>query len=78
MRPDAQSRVIAYRAAVFVLAAAYSVERALAETWVMADFGWQFRYLTNWALTLSLISAGLMLTARPGVEYVRLDEWHVA
>ena len=66
MRPDAQPRVIAYRVAVLVLAAAYSVERALAETWVMADFGWQFRYLTNWALTLSLISAGLMLTARYG------------
>ena len=66
MRPDTQPRVIAYRAAVLVLAASYSVDRALAETWVMADFGWQFRYMTNWALTLSLISAGLMLTERYG------------
>lgn len=59
-------KVIAYRAAVFALAAFYSVDRALAETWTMADFGWQFRYLTNWALTMSLISAGLMLTRRYG------------
>lgn len=37
---ETSQKVIAYRAAVFALAAFYSVDRALAETWTMADFGW--------------------------------------
>lgn len=54
-----------YRWIVFLLAAFYFAE----QFWVrefgnMDKFGWQFRYLTIWALTGSMISAGLML--RPG------------
>ncbi|MCA8882764.1 MAG: hypothetical protein KDA50_03305 [Rhodobacteraceae bacterium] len=59
------TRVLMFRWIVFLLAAFYFAE----QFWVrefgnMDKFGWQFRYLTIWALTGSMISAGLML--RPG------------
>lgn len=58
--------VTAYRCFVFALAAFYFLDRAAAEIYALDDFGWQFRYLTIWALTMSLVSAGLMLTRRFG------------
>lgn len=56
------ARVRLFRIGVLALAIVYSVDRATFESWALHDFGWQFRYLTIWALTLSLISAALMLT----------------
>ena len=50
-----------YRLVVFLLAGFYFVDRFAAEGFVWDNFGWQFRYMTIWALTLSLISAAMML-----------------
>lgn len=55
-----------YRLVVFALVLFYFLDRFTAEIFVLDNFGWQFRYLTIWALSLSLISAGLMLTDRFG------------
>ena len=51
-----------YRWIVFALAVAYFADRFRFETFTMEHFGWQFRYLTIWALGLSMASAGFMLT----------------
>lgn len=51
--------VLIYRVVVFALAAGYSIYE-----FITADhsaFGWQFRYLTIWALTLNTVVAWLML-----------------
>lgn len=55
-----------FRFAVLGLTIFYFLDRALAETWGLDSFGWQFRYLTNWALTLSMVAAAMMLTRRFG------------
>lgn len=60
------ARTTRYRWFVFALAAFYFVDRARTTTYGLDDFGWQFRYLTIWALTLSLIAAALMLARRFG------------
>ncbi|QDY70037.1 hypothetical protein [Qingshengfaniella alkalisoli] len=54
----------AYRLIVFGLALFYFVDRGLAADY--ANFGAQFRYMTIWALTGSVIAAGLMLVPRFG------------
>lgn len=57
----------AYRWIVLLLALAFFIDRATIEDFAdWSDFGWQFRYLTIWALTGSLIAAALMLTRRFG------------
>lgn len=56
--------VLYYRGLVFALAAAYSIYM-----FVIADhsaFGWQFRFLTVWALTLNTVVAFLMLQVARG------------
>lgn len=56
--------VLYYRVFVFALAAAYS-----AYMFIITDhsaFGWQFRYLTIWALTLNTVVAFLMLQLSRG------------
>ena len=62
--------VTLYRWCVLLLAAFFFLDRFTAEDFGnMAEFGWQFRYLTIWALTGSLIAAAMMLTpayGRPG------------
>ena len=58
--------VLVFRLIVFALAAAYFADRFSAESYVWDNFGWQFRYLTIWGLTGSLIVAALMLTPRFG------------
>jgi len=58
--------VIAYRWGVLLLAAFYFLDRAAVESFVWHDFGWQFRYLTVWSLTLNLIAAAMMLTRQFG------------
>ncbi|WP_238547925.1 androgen-induced gene 1 family protein [Meridianimarinicoccus roseus] len=61
-----------YRWLVLLLAAAFFVDRALTEDFTdLSDFGWQFRYLTIWALTGSLVAAALMLTPRFGAPDAR-------
>ncbi|SFP90047.1 hypothetical protein [Tranquillimonas alkanivorans] len=50
--------LLRYRLFVFGLALVYWLYQFKA---VGSGFGWQFRYLTIWALTLSLISAAAML-----------------
>lgn len=55
-----------FRIAVLALAAFYFVERFTVETWTLDSFGWQFRYLTVWGLTLNLLCAALMVTDRYG------------
>jgi len=59
-------RVRTYRVMVLLLAAFYFVDRATQETYAWHEFGWQFRYLTIWALTMSLIAAAMMLTRTYG------------
>jgi hypothetical protein len=52
-----------YRWIVLLLAAFFFLDRMTVETFTdLSDFGWQFRYLTIWALTGSLIVAAMMLT----------------
>ena len=56
-----------YRWIVLLLAVAFFVDRATVEDFSdWSDFGWQFRYLTIWALTGSLVAAALVLTPRFG------------
>lgn len=55
-----------FRLSVLALAAFYFVDRFSAETYVWDNFGWQFRYLTIWGLTGSLIVAAMMLTRAYG------------
>lgn len=56
-----------YRWIVLLLAIGFFVDRATVEDFTdWSDFGWQFRYLTIWALTGSLVAAALMLTPRFG------------
>jgi len=60
-----------YRWVVFLLAALYFAEQF---TRVSAQgFGWQFRYLTIWALTASLCSAWFMLRQSLGKTDARYD-----
>jgi hypothetical protein len=60
-------RIRTYRWVVLLLAIAFFLDRATVEDFSdWSDFGWQFRYLTIWALTGSLVAAGLMLTPRFG------------
>lgn len=56
-----------YRWIVLLLAAFYFVDRITVETYDLSNFGWQFRYLTIWALTLSMITAAMMLTPAFGM-----------
>ncbi|WP_193143100.1 MULTISPECIES: hypothetical protein [unclassified Meridianimarinicoccus] len=62
--------VLIYRLVVLALTAFYFADRFRVEDFGnMAEFGWQFRYLTIWALTGSLVAAALMLVpalGRPG------------
>jgi hypothetical protein len=59
--------VTIYRWCVLLLAAFFFIDRFSAEDFGnMAEFGWQFRYLTIWALTLSMIAAAMMLTRAYG------------
>lgn len=58
------TRIRAYRLIVLALVAFYFVDRFFVENF--DEFGWQFRYLTIWALTGSLIAAAMMLTDRFG------------
>jgi hypothetical protein len=51
--------IITYRWIVFALAAVYAFHQIVASSYDGA--GGPFRYLTNWALFLSLYSAGIML-----------------
>ena len=60
--------VRAYRWAVLVLAAIFFVDRFGTERFTLESFGWQFRYLTIWALTLSLVSAAMMTTRAYGAS----------
>lgn len=54
--------VLVFRVIVLILAAFYFADRFRVEEFGnMAEFGWQFRYLTIWGLTGSLIAAMLML-----------------
>lgn len=56
-----------YRWIVLLLAVAFFLDRATVEDFADAsDFGWQFRYLTIWALTGSMVAAALMLTPQFG------------
>lgn len=50
-----------FRLFVFALTLFYFVEQFFAQTYVWHNFGWQFRYLTIWGATASMIVAGLML-----------------
>jgi hypothetical protein len=63
---DMPRHVLLFRCVVLALAAVYFLDRFTVETWVWNNFGWQFRYLTIWGLTGSLIVAALMLTPRYG------------
>lgn len=66
--------VRAYRWVVLLLAAVFFIDRASTETFSdLSDFGWQFRYLTIWALTGSLIAAAMMLTPQYGRRNGRGD-----
>ncbi|MGS4946954.1 hypothetical protein ACVDG3_15865 [Meridianimarinicoccus sp. RP-17] len=57
----------AYRWIVLLLAIVFFIDRATVEDFAdWSDFGWQFRYLTIWALTGSLVAAAMMLTRRFG------------
>lgn len=59
--------VLAFRWVVLLLAVIFFVDRAgVEDLGNMSEFGWQFRYLTIWALTASMISAALMLSSRFG------------
>lgn len=58
--------VRAYRLVVLALAAFYFVDQFATATWDWDDFGWQFRYLTIWGLTGSLIAAAMMTTRAYG------------
>ncbi|MEM1130091.1 MAG: hypothetical protein AAGH83_06150 [Pseudomonadota bacterium] len=59
-------RVLVYRLCVLALALFYFIDRFSLEDYRdFSDFGWQFRYLTIWALTGSLIAAAAMLV--PGL-----------
>jgi hypothetical protein len=53
---------LTYRWIVLLLAAFYFVDRFAVETYSLDEFGWQFRYLTIWALSMSLVSAAMMTT----------------
>lgn len=55
-----------YRWGVLLLAAFYFIDRFSVETYDLTNFGWQFRYLTIWALTLSLVAGAMMLTPALG------------
>ena len=55
-----------YRWIVLGLAAFYFVDRFGVETYTLDNFGWQFRYMTIWALTGSLIAAAMMLSPAYG------------
>ncbi len=56
-----------YRWIVLLMAAGFVMDRASIENFAdLSDFGWQFRYLTIWALTGSLIAAAMMLTPHYG------------
>lgn len=55
-----------YRIFVLVLTVFYFLDEFRGQTFDLAHFGWQFRFLTIWGLTLSMIAAGMMLTGRYG------------
>jgi hypothetical protein len=59
--------VLIFRWIVLILAAFYFADRFRVEEFGnMEEFGWQFRYLTIWGLTGSLIAAVLMLIPEYG------------
>ena len=60
------STVQIYRWAVLLLASVFFVDRFGTERFTLDTFGWQFRYLTIWALSLSLVSAAMMTTRTYG------------
>ena len=63
--------LVAWRAAILALAAIFWVEQfAHAQ---MAEFGWQFRFLTIWALTLSLMYAANAFRLALGLTHHRQE-----
>jgi hypothetical protein len=61
--------VLIYRWGVFLLALGYFLYQFATND--RSSVGWQFRYLTHWALTMSLISAWFMLRLSRGTSTAR-------
>lgn len=67
------SKTLVYRWIVFLLAAFYVLRMVVFGGY--EDWGGPFRYLTNWALMMSCLSAGLMLAYQTGQSGMRADTW---
>lgn len=65
--------VTAYRWIVFALAGFYFL--IAFDDLIPSEFGWQYRFLTEWALVMSLISAAFMLRRSMGQTTKRHDVW---
>jgi hypothetical protein len=64
-----QNPVLSYRWCVFAIALAFWLYQFATND--RDSVGWQFRYLTHWALTMSVISAWFMLRLSRGVSAAR-------
>ncbi len=65
------SRILTYRWIVFLLASGYWIYQFQQVLDPTKGFGWQFRYLTIWALTASLLSALAVLRLSLGATNCR-------
>ncbi len=67
------SRVKFYRWTVFLLGAFYFIHSFI--NIVPGEIGWQFRHLTNWAMSMSTLSAFFMLRRSMGRDQNRHEVW---